>query len=113
MGGSSPLVYGLMSLTDKVANGLAVVFIQKQVPCLKLIGAVDPADTVTTIGPSCATSLPTQIPTTEHGHCFTFYKHVLFYSTGGSAVFGGIFVVISALFVIWKRKNVKKISNFK
>ena len=102
---SSALIYGLMSLTDKVANGLAVVFIQKQVPCLRLYGAAEPPGTLTTISPGSVTPIPTQIPVPSHSHCFSFYKSVLFYSTGGSAAFGALFVIVSILFATWKRKN--------
>ena len=31
---SGALIYGLMSLTDKLSNGLAVLVIQGQIPCL-------------------------------------------------------------------------------
>ena len=106
---SSALIYGLMSLTDKVANGLAVVLIQKEVPCLRLYGlvALDPPDILTTPAPGCVTPLPTEMPS-YHSHCFSFYKNVLFYSTGGSAVFGGLFVLACIVFAAWKRKNIKK-----
>lgn len=100
-----------MSLTDKVANGLAVVFIQKAVPCLKLTGMVEMPDTVATIAPctACITSSPTQIPTINHNNnCFSFYKHVLFYSTGGSAVFGAVFVIIAFIIASWRKKHSKK-----
>ena len=111
---SSALIYGLMSLTDKVANGLAVVLIQKQVPCLRLYGLVplDPPPILATLAPGCVTPLPTEIPS-YHSHCFSFYKNVLFYSTGGSAVFGGLFVITCIVIATWKRKTKKDISFLK
>ena len=95
-----------MSLTDKVANGLAVVFIQKQVPCLKLYGVPDYDDTLTTLPVECSPA-PTEIPDT-HSTCFTFYQSVLFYSTGGSAVFGAFFVMVMIMLGVFRRKSNSK-----
>ena len=62
---SGAFVYGFMSLTDKVSNGVAVVVIQHLIP----------------------TDLDTCI------ECRLYFRDVLFYVCGGSALFGAVFML--------------------
>jgi len=102
---SSALIYGLMSCTDKLANGLAVVFIQRQIPCLKLYELPELEETLSTVPHDCVSEAPTGMPVEPNGRCFSFYQDVLFYSTGGSAVFGAVFVLLLISIAFVKRKQ--------
>ncbi|XP_023336394.1 major facilitator superfamily domain-containing protein 12 [Eurytemora carolleeae] len=74
--GSSAFVYGAMSFTDKVSNGLVVMLIQYLIPCLK-----------------CCPE------------CKWFFRDVLFYATGGSAVLGIISLLILSPFTVGERRT--------
>ena len=50
---SSAFIYGLMSLTDKVSNGLAVVLIQHFIPYVRLWGCKHNWNFVCNITISC------------------------------------------------------------
>jgi len=65
---ASAFIYGVMSLTDKVSNGLAVVIIQNFIPL----------DTDTCI------------------KCRQYYRHVLLFACGGAALLG-VFGIISMI----------------
>ena len=99
---SSALVYGLMSLTDKVSNGLAVLVIQQQLPCLRLyspdftrleprLPTTLPCDSCQTQGP---TALPSTFPPDLSSPCFTFYKTVLTYTTSSTSLAGALGVLV-------------------
>ena len=101
---SGALIYGLMSLTDKLSNGLAVLVIQEHIPCLtifeiswvelfqyaRLTDPCDPCDC--TQPPLPITS--TVIPDTADNICFNFYKQVLTIATSSTSLFGALFVTI-------------------
>ena len=99
---SGALIYGLMSLTDKISNGLAVLLIQDKIPCLPIYGdfiQLTPNNftEVTTENPCC--DEPTISPITtigphEQNPCFEFYKTVLTVATSSTSLFGAIFVVL-------------------
>jgi len=71
---SAAFVYGAMSFTDKVSNGLAVMAIQTFVPSFKHCDA-----------------------------CRWYYRDVLFYATGGAALLGSLFVATLIPFTVGKR----------
>ena len=108
--GSSAFLYGLMSLTDKVSNGLAVLVIQQELSCLPLY-TPDYLDLVTTSPPcdSChpVTQRPTMLPSTptpdRSSPCYSFYETVLTYTTASTSLFGLGFVIILAFLVRNKR----------
>jgi len=87
---SSALVFGLMSLTDKVANGLGIVLIQGQVPCVKLTDRHPLSNCPQHLEP---THLP-QLDPVETSTCLDFYQLVLFYTTAGAAILGAIGVAL-------------------
>ena len=97
---SSALVYGLMSLTDKVSNGLAVLVIQQQLPCLRLYTPdfIQLVPTPTPPCDSCQTQRPTALPSTISpdlsSPCFTFYKTVLTYTTSTTCLAGALGVLV-------------------
>lgn len=99
---SSALVYGLMSLTDKVSNGLAVLVIQQQLPCLRLytpeflkllppLPTSPPCDSCQTQRPN---PLPSTLPPDLSSPCFTFYKTVLTYTTSSTSLAGALGVIV-------------------
>lgn len=113
---NSALVYGLMSLTDKLGNGLAVVVIQQQVPCLRLYQ--NPADPSTTTEPPCTaspgagvtggpcTQSPGPVPRPDPASsCLTFYRTVLVWSMAGAATIGAVFVIV--LLAIRENSNIE------
>ena len=109
--GSSAFLYGLMSLTDKVSNGLAVLVIQQELPCLPLYRP-DYLELVTTPSPPCdfcPTQIPTGLPSTASydlsSPCFTFYKTVLTYTTASTSLFGAGFVIILGLIKYLQRNK--------
>lgn len=61
---SAAFVYGAMSFTDKVSNGLAVMVIQDLIPCIK-----------------CCPM------------CKWYFRDVLFYATGSAAILGALFLL--------------------
>ena len=71
---SAAFVYGAMSFTDKVSNGLAVMVIQHYIPCLKCCAA-----------------------------CKWYFRDVLFYAVGGAALLGLVFLTTLAPFSVGKR----------
>ena len=77
--GSSAFIYGLMSLTDKVSNGLAVVVIQHMIP-----SKID----------TCVV-------------CKLYFRDVLFYACGGAAVFGMLTTISLIPFTVGERRNVQ------
>lgn len=86
---SSALVFGLMSLSDKVANGLGMVLIQSLVPCLRLY-AWHPMSGCP-VQPLAPTS-PPDMDLSGTSTCITFYRDVLFISTGSSSLLGAAMV---------------------
>ena len=98
---SGALIYGLMSLTDKLSNGLAVVFIQDMIPCLpiyeiKYVQLMATTTSTTTEAP--CTEFPVVITSTSHpdshNPCYEFYKIVLSVATSSTSIFGAIFVIL-------------------
>jgi len=87
---SSALVFGLMSLTDKVANGLGIVLIQGQVPCVKLTDRHPLSNCPQLLQPTRSPELDP----VETSSCLDFYKLVLFYTTTGAATLGAIGVAL-------------------
>jgi len=73
---SAAFVYGAMSFTDKVSNGLAVMVIQHYIPCLKC----------------CVT-------------CKWYFRDVLFYATGGAALLGLLFLFTLAPSKVGERRR--------
>ena len=71
---TSAFVYGAMSFTDKVSNGLAVMVIQNNIPCMKCCPA-----------------------------CKWYFRDVLFFAVGGSAVLGLLFLAILSPLRVGKR----------
>lgn len=71
---TSAFVYGAMSFTDKVSNGLAVMVIQHFIPCLKCCAA-----------------------------CKWYFRDVLFFAVGSSAVMGLLFLAMLSPFKVGKR----------
>jgi len=61
---SAAFVYGAMSFTDKVSNGLAVMVIQDLIPCIKCCPL-----------------------------CKWYFRDVLFYATGSAALLGALFLM--------------------
>merc|ERR1712037_953300 len=96
---SSALVFGLMSLTDKVANGLGIVLIQGQVPCVKLTDRHPLSNCPQHLQP-----FPDLDPV-ERSSCLDFYQLVLFYTTAGAAVLGAIGVLLLILVKAVKRNE--------
>ena len=74
---SGAFVYGAMSLTDKVSNGAAVLIIQALVP-----NNVD----------TC-------------GECRLYYRTVLFYTCGGAALTGALFMLTLARTRVGERRR--------
>ena len=104
---SGALIYGLMSLTDKISNGLAVLLIQAEIPCLPVFSVgklflelqqYAALYTPTTSDPceSCTqTPVPVTVsPTTSNNPCYEFYKLVLTVTTSSTSLFGALFVVL-------------------
>ena len=104
---SGALIYGLMSLTDKLSNGLAVLVIQGQIPCLTtfeilwlplvkvaelLPNSCDDLEDPCTQPPVPVTS--TVIPDFGGDICFSFYKTVLTIATSSTSIFGALFVIL-------------------
>jgi len=87
---SSALVFGLMSLTDKVANGLGIVLIQGQVPCVKLTDRHPLSNCPQTLKPFH----PPELDPVERSSCLDFYQLVLFYTTAGAALLGAVGVAL-------------------
>ena len=81
--GSSAFIYGLMSLTDKVSNGLAVVVIQHMIP-----SKID----------TCVV-------------CKLYFRDVLFYACGGAAVFGMLTTITLIPFTVGERRSVQESRN--
>ena len=79
---SSAFVYGAMSFTDKVSNGLAVMVIQHFIPCLKCCEA-----------------------------CKWYFRDVLFFAVGGSVLLGLTFMAILAPFKVGKRWRERESEN--
>lgn len=73
---TSAFVYGSMSFTDKVSNGLAVMVIQHFIPCLK-----------------CCIL------------CKWYFRDVLFFATGGAALCGLIFLCSLVPYKIGSRRR--------
>ena len=71
---SAAFVYGAMSFTDKVSNGLAVMVIQHYIPCLKCCAA-----------------------------CKWYFRDVLFNAVGGAALLDLVFLTTLAPFSVGKR----------
>ena len=71
---TSAFVYGAMSFTDKVSNGLAVMVIQHFIPCLNC----DPASK-------------------------WYFRDVLFFAVGSSALMGLFFLALLSPFTVGKR----------
>merc|ERR1719188_232830 len=91
---SGALIYGLMSLTDKISNGLAVLLIQDKIPCLPIYGdfiQLTPNNftEVTTENPCIQPTLPpiTTFAPHEQNPCFQFYKTVLTIATSSTSLF--------------------------
>ena len=101
---SGALIYGLMSLTDKLSNGLAVLLIQGQIPCLTTfeihwLPLVKVAELLPYSCEQDCTQPPlpvtsTLIPDIGGDACFSFYKTVLTIATSSTSIFGAIFVII-------------------
>jgi len=100
---SGALIYGLMSLTDKLSNGLAVVVIQDLIPCLPTFDIKfwqlmpDNISTSTTELP--CTDYPviitsTQQADTSNNPCYGFYQIVLAVATSSTSIFGAIFIIL-------------------
>jgi len=100
---SSALVFGLMSLTDKVANGLGIVLIQGQVPCVKLTDRHPLSNCPQPLKPFH----PTELDPVERSSCLDFYQLVLFYTTAGAAVLGAVGVLL-LIFVKAVKRNEKE-----
>lgn len=73
---SAAFVYGAMSFTDKVSNGLAVMGIQYYIPCIK-----------------CCPD------------CKWYFRDVLFYACGGSALLGAVALLLLAPFKVGRRRG--------
>jgi len=73
---SSAFVYGAMSFTDKCSNGVAVMAIQKLIPCLNCCPA-----------------------------CKWYFRDVLFYATGGAALLGALGIITLARARIGMRRR--------
>jgi len=71
---TAAFVYGAMSFTDKVSNGLAVMVIQHYIPCL-----------------SCCEA------------CKWYFRDVLFYAVGGSVLMGLVFIALLIPFKVGAR----------
>merc|ERR1719220_1409031 len=99
---SSALVFGLMSLTDKVANGLGIVLIQGQVPCVKLTDRHPLSNCPQVLQPTH----PPELDPVESSSCLDFYQLVLFYATTGAAVLGAVGVAL-LIFVKAVKRNEK------
>ena len=113
---SGALIYGLMSLTDKLSNGLAVLLIQDRIPCLPVYSIsyvqlfqyskLEPMPE-TTLEPC---SQPPIVITTPQPHtpdtnpCYSFYKLVLTLSTSSTSLFGAVFVIL-LLVIRYKHKR--------
>jgi len=114
---SSAFVYGAMSFTDKVSNGLVVVVIQGMIPCLKLYDPVD----MSTVMPPTTTTVTAHPTTTSYcpicpnppdilskDGCVSFYREVLYYATGGACLVGAVFVLGLVPFMVGKRFRDRK-----
>jgi len=101
---SSALVFGLMSLTDKVANGLGIVLIQGQVPCVKLTDRHPLSNCPQLLQPTRSPELDP----VETSSCLDFYKLVLFYTTTGAATLGAIGVALLLVTKAVKRSEKEK-----
>ena len=138
---SSALVFGLMSLTDKVANGLGIVLIQQYVPCAKVgcilnrLCKVPQSDSFSmgqygqhlTPYPQLFDITPLEhcpqplLPFHPEWHrlvpypstsCVDFYRNVLFAATTGAAVLGALGVAgILAKKALCSRKSAFKGKN--
>jgi len=73
---SSAFVYGAMSFTDKVSNGVGVMVIQHYVPCFK-----------------CCVE------------CKWYFRDVLFYACGAAALLGAFFVLTLVPTTVGKRRR--------
>lgn len=73
---SAAFVYGAMSFTDKVSNGCTVMLIQNLIPCLKCCPA-----------------------------CKWYFRDVLFYATGGSALLGAVVLCSLAMTRVGERRR--------
>ena len=111
---SGALIYGLMSLTDKISNGLAVLLIQDKIPCLPIYGdfiQLTPTNIteVTTENPCTQPPIPiTTFDTSdpnEHNPCFQFYKIVLTIATSSTSLFGAVFVILLFTMKYFRKKN--------
>ena len=111
---SGALIYGLMSLTDKLSNGLAVVLIQDMIPCLPIYEIkyiqLMPTTTSTTTEVPC-TEYPVVVTSTSypdsHNPCYEFYKIVLSVATSSTSIFGAIFVILLFLTKYLREKQSK------
>jgi len=74
--GSAAFVYGAMSFTDKVSNGLAVMGIQRFIPCLKCCPL-----------------------------CKWYFRDVLFWATGLAALLGAIGILVLSPFKVGQRRT--------
>ncbi|XP_041464222.1 major facilitator superfamily domain-containing protein 12-like isoform X1 [Lytechinus variegatus] len=85
---SGAFVYGAMSFTDKLSNGIAVEIIQLMQPC------------VSTVYPVVRHCCP---------GCKAYYKEVMTYVTGGAAIFA--IIVLATLIPVTIGKRRKKITH--
>ena len=76
---TAAFVYGAMSFTDKLSNGLAVMVIQHYIPCL-----------------SCCEA------------CKWYFRDVLFYGVGGSVLMGLVFIALLIPFKVGNRWRDRK-----
>jgi len=74
--GSAAFVYGAMSFTDKVSNGLAVMVIQRYIPCLKCCVA-----------------------------CKWYFRDVLFYASAAAATLGAAATLTLIPFKVGQRRT--------
>ena len=129
---SGALIYGLMSLTDKLSNGLAVLFIQDLIPCLPIFSIsyvqlfqFSKLEQTTTPQPCSDTFSDYQLTTVEpcsqppievttlaiqpDNPCYSFYKMVLTVSTSSTSLFGAVFVILLLICRHYQRRKNEKI----
>ena len=120
---SGALIYGLMSLTDKISNGLAVLLIQAEIPCLPVFSVGKlylelqqyvTLYTPTTSDPCESCTQPpvpapsTVSPTTSNNPCYEFYKLVLTITTSSTSLFGALFVVLLLCLNKYRKQKIIK-----
>jgi len=121
---SGALIYGLMSLTDKLSNGLAVVLIQDLIPCLPTFDIkfwqLMPDNITMTTTTTTSTEVPctdypvvitsTEIVETANNPCYGFYQTVLAVATSSTSIFGAVFIVLLFLTKYLSSKKKEEVS---